>query len=141
MRSALRVHGFPALVDAIRTPPAWLGLERLDDAVNTVEMFVHTEDVRRANGMPVRACAADLEAALWRRLSRQARLMFRRARASVTLTADGFDPVTVGKGGPAVALAGRPGELLLFAFNRKEQADVTLTGPGADALRSARLGL
>jgi hypothetical protein len=44
-------------------------------------------------------------------------------------------------GCPAVALAGRPGELLLFAFNRKEQADVTLTGPGADALRSARLGL
>lgn len=143
MRSALRVHGFTALVEAIRTAPPWLRIERVDDALNTVEMFVHTEDVRRANGMSDRTHDDALEAALWRRLSRQARLSFRRVPAAVTLVptgAGGASGVVVGKGGPAVTVSGLPSELLLLAYNRKEHAHVTITGEGADALRAAKLG-
>lgn len=141
MRSALRVHGFAALVEAIRTPALPLRIERIDDALNTVEMFVHTEDVRRANGMPDREHGVAFEAAIWRRLSRQARLSFRRVPAAVTLTPTiAGAPVTVGKGGESVTVTGRPSELLLLAYNRKEHAHVTITGPGADALRAAKLG-
>lgn len=143
MRSALRVHGFEALVDAIRTPPALLRVERIDDAVNTVEMFVHTEDVRRANDLPTREHSADFEAAIWRRLSRQARLSFRRVAAAVTLepTMTNPTPITVGKGGPAVAVSGLPTELLLLAYNRKDHARVTMTGDGADVLRATKIGM
>jgi uncharacterized protein (TIGR03085 family) len=141
MQSALRVHGFAALVDAIRTPPPWLRVERIDDAVNTVEMFVHTEDVRRANAMPARAHGAAFEAAIWRRLSRQARVSFRRVEAAVTIEPTTAQPVTVGKGGAEVTVRGKPSELLLLAYNRKEHADVTITGDGAQALRDAHLGL
>lgn len=141
MRSTLRVHGFAALVEAIRTPPLPLRIERVDDALNTVEMFVHTEDVRRANGLPDREHDVTFEAAIWRRLSRQARLSFRRAPAAVTLTpTQGGAPVTVGKGGPPVTVRGRPSELLLLAYNRKDHAHVEITGEGADALRAAKLG-
>src|SRR5437763_9932614 len=65
MRSALRVHGFAALVEAIRTAPPWLRIDRVDDALNTVEMYVHTEDVRRANEMSMREHPVTFEAALW----------------------------------------------------------------------------
>jgi uncharacterized protein (TIGR03085 family) len=141
MRSALRVHGFGALVEAVRTPPPWLRIERVDDAVNTVEMFVHTEDVRRANDLPAREHSDDFEAAIWRRLSRQARLSFRRVPAAVTLEpAIGGDAVTAGKGGPAVTVSGLPTELLLLAYNRKENARVTITGDGADVLRATKFG-
>lgn len=141
MRSALRVHGFAALVEAIRTPALPLRVERIDDALNTVEMYVHTEDVRRANAMSQREQPVAFEAAIWRRLSRQARLSFRRVPAAVTLapTVAGA-PVTVGKGGPAVTVTGRPSELLLLAYNRKDHAQVEITGEGADALRAAKLG-
>jgi uncharacterized protein (TIGR03085 family) len=57
MASALRVHGFDHLVQAIRRPPPLLRVQKVDDTVNTVEMFVHTEDVRRANGLPTRRTA------------------------------------------------------------------------------------
>ncbi|MBV9099216.1 MAG: TIGR03085 family protein [Frankiaceae bacterium] len=143
MRSALRVHGFAALVEAIRTAPPWLRIERVDDALNTVEMFVHTEDVRRANGLSDRTHDEAFEAAIWRRLSRQARLSFRRVPATVTLSPTGAGGVAgrqVGKGGPEVTVSGAPSELLLLAYNRKEHAHVTITGEGADALRTAKLG-
>src|SRR3954454_13331148 len=116
MQSALRVQGFAALVDAIRTPPPWLRVERIDDAVNMVEMFVHTEDVRRANAMPAREHGAEFEDAVWRRLSRQARVSFRRVEAAVTLEPTTAQPVTVGKGGAAVTVRGTPSELLLIAY-------------------------
>jgi len=141
MRSALRVHGFAALVEAIRTAPPWLRIERIDDALNTVEMFVHTEDVRRANGMSDRTHDGAFEAAVWRRLSRQARLSFRRVPAAVTLAPTTWGvPIFVGKGGPDVTVTGLPSELLLLAYNRKENAHVTIDGEGADALRETKLG-
>jgi uncharacterized protein (TIGR03085 family) len=141
MNSALRVHGFEHLVTAIRTPPPLLRAEKVDDTVNTVEMFVHTEDVRRANGLARREHSPEFEAAVWRRLSRQGRLSFRRVAAAVTLAPEGQKPLEVGKGGPPVTVSGRPTELLLLAYNRKDHADVQITGEGADALRGTRLGL
>jgi uncharacterized protein (TIGR03085 family) len=138
MRSALRVHGYDELVDAVRTPS--MLVRAFDDAANTVEYFVHTEDVRRANGRPPRPLDMRLEQWLWRRLSRQARFSFRRVPARVRLVPTVGTPAEAGKGGAAVEVRGRPSELLLLAYNRKDVADVETSG-ARDALMSARLGL
>jgi uncharacterized protein (TIGR03085 family) len=140
MASALRVHTYADLVEKARTPPPWLNAVRLDDAVNTVEFFVHTEDARRANGRAPRPTDDRLERWLWRRLRRQARLMFRRVPAQVRLLPDVGDPVDVGGKGPAVEVRGLPSEILLLAYNRKDAADVTIVGD-REALMTARLGL
>lgn len=140
MTSALHVHGYDALVAAVRTPPAWLRLVALDDTVNTVEFFVHTEDVRRANGMDPRPVDMGLEQWVWRRLRRQARLAFRRVPAKVRLVPTVGDAVEVGKGGAVVEARGRPTELLLLAYNRKDAADLEVTGDKT-SLWSAKLGI
>jgi uncharacterized protein (TIGR03085 family) len=139
MASSLRVHGYGALVDAVRTPPPWV--RPVDDAANTIEYFVHTEDVRRANGRDPRPTDGALERWVWPRLRRQAKLMFRRVPAYVRLVPDDGDgEAYVGKGGPTVAVHGRPTELLLLAYNRKDAARVRVVGD-RDALWSARIGL
>lgn len=140
MTSALRVHGYDELVEEVRTPPAWLRLNALDDAANTVEFFVHTEDVRRANGMDPRPVDMALEQWVWRRLRRQSRLAFRRVPARVRLVPSVGDPVEVGKAGAGVEVRGRPTELLLLAYNRKDAADVEVTGDRT-SLWSAKLGI
>jgi len=140
MKSAQRVHGYDKLVEALRTPPPWLRAEAVDDAVNTVEFFVHTEDVRRANGMDPRPVDMGLEQWIWKRLRRQSRLMFRRVPAKVRLVPTVGEPVEVGKSGAMVEVRGRPTELLLLAYNRKDVADVEVTGDKS-SLWSAKLGI
>ena len=140
MASALRIHPYAELVERVRTPPAWLRAVGLEDALNTVEFFVHAEDVRRANGREPRPSDDQLERWLWRRLRRQARLAFRRVPAQVQLVPDVGDPVVVGKGGPAVEVRGAPSEILLLAYNRKDAARVDIAGD-RDALMSVTIGL
>jgi len=139
MKSALRVHGYDKLVSAVRTPPPWLRVGSIDDAINTVEFFVHTEDVRRANGMEPRPVDMGLEQWVWRRLRRQARMSFRRVQAKVRLVPTVGEPAEVGKTGPSVEVSGRPTELLLLSFNRKDAADVEVSGDKS-SLWSAKLG-
>ena len=139
MASALRVHPYATLVDRLRTPPPWI--RPIDDGVNTVEFFVHTEDVRRANGRDPRPTDDALERFVWPRLRRQAKLMFRRVPAYVRLVPDDVaGEAYVGKGGPAIGVHGRPTEMLLLAYNRKDAARVRVVGD-RDVLWSARLGL
>lgn len=138
MRSALRVHGYDALVRAVRTPPPLV--RPFDDAANTIEYFVHTEDARRPAGREPRPLDMGLEQWVWRRLSRQARLMFRRVPARVRLVPTVGEPVEVGRGGAPLEVHGRPTELLLLGYNRKEAADVEVLG-NRQPLMSARLGI
>lgn len=139
MSSARRVHGFDELVSGVREAPPWLP-GPVDDALNTFEYFVHAEDVRRANALPVRQTSAELERFVWRRLRRQARLSFRRVGATVRLVPTTAQPLTVGKGGLTVEVSGKPSEILLLAYNRKDHAVLDITG-ARDILMSAHLGL
>lgn len=139
-------HPFPELVDLVRTPGGVYGLlPFLDDAVNTLEYFVHHEDVRRAQPeWEPRELPADLEQILWKRVAGGSRLMLRRSPVGVVLHRLGGG-VTLGgaRQGPKVEVTGRAGELLLFCFGRQEHAKVELTGD-ADAiarLKNARLGM
>ncbi len=132
---------WPALVQAVRSGPPAL-LRPIDEQANLVEMFIHHEDVRRAQPQfEPRALDPAEERALWARLSPMARLARRRLPVGATFEAPGFGRVEARPGEPHVTVTGRPGELLLFLFGRQDVARVEMSGP-PDAiarLRAARL--
>ena len=142
MASALRTIGYEEILRRMRHVPVHLRIGSLDTAINTVEYFVHTEDVRRPNAMAARDMPDDFERTIWRRLSKQARLSFRRVKAEVTLVPTIGEPVTFGSG-ERLEVHGRPTELMLLAFNRKDAAKVDLMGStsAVEKLQSATLGL
>src|SRR3954452_8955326 len=142
MASVLRVHGYEEILQRLRTVAPIVRVLHLDEAINTVEFFVHTEDVRRPNGMPAREMPEEFERKIWSRMSMQARLSFRRVPARVRLVPTFGDPVEGGKG-EVVEVRGKPSELLLLAFNRKDDARVDVEGSAGAvaALRGARIGL
>jgi uncharacterized protein (TIGR03085 family) len=136
-------HPWPELVAMVRSGPPPL-LRPLDEPVNTVEYFLHHEDVRRAQtGCGPRDLDRALEVALWRRLRGLALLARRRVPGGLTLTAPGHGTLTVRAGEPAVGLTAAPSELLLFITGRQQAAVVQADGP-PDAVRrlqEVRLGL
>jgi uncharacterized protein (TIGR03085 family) len=138
-------RGYAALVDALRRgPPAVLRFGPIDGQINTVEYFVHHEDVRRtAPEFSARPPDAGLDAALWSRLKMTARMMLRHVPTAVVLSAGGYGTFQARKGEDPVTVTGPPGELVLFCFGRQAASRVELAGgPGAvDRLRQARLGL
>ncbi|MER6580190.1 TIGR03085 family metal-binding protein [Nonomuraea sp. NPDC001023] len=148
-------HPYPELVGIVRRPGGVYGLlPFLDTAVNTLEFFVHHEDVRRAQpGWEPRELPADLDELIWKRVSAGARLMLRRSPVRLVLRRAGGGAAGGGAAGGGVALGGaREGakvqvtgtaqELLLFCFGRQEHARVELTGDDAAVSRAteARLG-
>ncbi|WP_018602478.1 TIGR03085 family metal-binding protein [Mycobacterium sp. 155] len=136
--------GWDELVDKIAAgPPLYSPFFLLDPLVNVAEMFIHNEDVRRAQpGWKPRELDESTVSTLARMVSGMARMTMSRSPARVTLnTPDGKTLVTVGHG-PAVTVTGAPSELLMFAAGR-EQAEVTFSGDddAVAALRAARRGL
>lgn len=133
-----------ALVDQIAAgPPLYSPFKLLDPLVNVTEMFIHDEDVRRAQpGWEPRVLDDQAVSALTRGVGTMARMTMGKAPARVTLrTPQGKTVGTVGRG-PAVTVTGDPGELLMFAAGR-DQARVTFSGDDAAvaAVRAARRGL
>ena len=106
---------FPELVDTIRSGPPRLSpwaIPALDERANTVEFFVHNEDVRRAApDWKPREISAGLSDALWARL-RVARLTMRKVPLGIEF-ARSNDAVASGAGvasaGAASAGAGNAG--------------------------------
>lgn len=142
-RSIRDGHPWPELVELVRAGPPAL-LRAIDEPVNTVEYFVHHEDVRRAQpGVGPRSLDPALEAVLWRRVRGLVLLARRRVPVGVVLVSPGFGTLTVRSGAPVVTLTGAPGEILLFMTGRQQAAVVETDGP-SDAVRrvqEARLGL
>ncbi|WP_084956569.1 TIGR03085 family metal-binding protein [Thermoactinospora rubra] len=139
-------HSYAELVAMARRPGGPYGLlPFLDEQVNTLEYFVHHEDVRRAQEpWEPRALPESLERALAWRLRAAARLTLRRSPVPVVLRGPGGATLKAGPSdGPAVEVAGRPGELVLFCFGRQRHAEVELTGaPDAvERLANASLGV
>lgn len=143
---------FEELIDRIRQgPPPWspFRVGAIDAASNTFEFFVHHEDLRRAVGEGPRELDAAQSDDLWNRLRRQARLAFRSVPVGVTLVRSedggGSRQTVVAKAATPlmVTVSGPAGELVLFAYGRKEAARVTLHGDDAavEKLRAAKLGI
>lgn len=141
--------GYAGLIRAFRNGPPRLSpfaLPRVDEAANTVEYFVHHEDVRRAApGWKPRDLPSGLSEALWRRLT-GARMFLRKAPVGIELARDDGDDgdgrfrITVKNAAPAVTVTGAPAELTLWAMGRASVANVRLDGPeeAVAALRAWR---
>jgi uncharacterized protein (TIGR03085 family) len=146
VQSELARRDYPELVDMVRQgPPAWspFAVPAIYGLANSVEFFVHHEDVRRAQaGWSARELDADAEALLWQRLTKAARLLFRRVPVGIELDDSTGNRHTARAGTPSVTLRGRAPELTLFAFGRRERT-VDLDGPeeAVRALQGASLGL
>jgi uncharacterized protein (TIGR03085 family) len=136
------------IVAKIRSgPPKWspMRLDRIDRVTNTIEFFVHHEDVRRAvDGWQPRELDAGLVGDLYADVKRGSKLLVRKAPTGVTLEpTDGHDAVVAKTGDPMVTVRGPVGELVLFVYGRQAHALVELDGsPDAvESLRTARFGL
>jgi len=139
-------HRYEEIVQTLRTPPFWsLGaIGPLDRVTNTLEFFIHHEDVRRAvPDWTPRPLPHRYARALWAYVPGSAKLALRRLPFGVTITAPGLGEATVGTGTAQAHLTGDPGELALFLSGRQRVANVELTGPDelTAKLRKARLGL
>jgi uncharacterized protein (TIGR03085 family) len=145
---------FPRLIELIRAGPPRLSLFAIpgaDAQANSVEFFVHHEDIRRAQpGWAPRDLDPGLSELLWRRL-RLARLMLRKAPVGVELARDdrpdgaAAGPVRImaKARAPVVTVTGSPAELTMWAFGRTAAARVTLAGsdPDVAALAAASWGI
>jgi uncharacterized protein (TIGR03085 family) len=146
VQQTIAARPFPELVAAVRRPPGWspTALEPVDRAANTLEMFLHHEDIRRAQpDWQPRELPAGLEGALWSGIRRFAGLRLRRFPAAVVIDAPGHGEVRTGRGGEQVRLGADPSELAIFLTGRQRAARVDLTGPAelTGRLGAARLGL
>ncbi|WP_030564472.1 TIGR03085 family metal-binding protein [Streptomyces aureocirculatus] len=123
---------YEELIQLIRTgPPRFspFNLKQVDEASNSVEFYVHTEDVRRAQpDWTPRDLDPVFADALWSRLERLARVVGRKAPVGLVLRRPDGQTAVAHRGTPVVTATGEPSELLLFAFGRQEAADVELTG-------------
>lgn len=130
---------FAEVVARVRNgPPLWspLRIGWVDATLNSLEMFVHHEDVRRAEpGWAPRVLPASTVTALWSGLSRGAWLLTRRCPVGVALhPTDGPGAGTtllVHRRDRPVRLTGPVAECLLAVFGRVT-ADLTIEGDDAD---------
>jgi uncharacterized protein (TIGR03085 family) len=128
----LRGQDWAELVAKVEKPavysPARLG--PLDKRMNTAEFFVHHEDVRRAQeSWHRRQLLQEEERDLWAALKLMGKPLLRPEQDSVLLVANGYGSVSGGKAKTSTVriVRGTPSELLLWAFGRREQAEVAIT--------------
>ncbi|HLL35672.1 MAG TPA: TIGR03085 family metal-binding protein [Streptomyces sp.] len=139
---------YEELIQLIRTgPPRFspFALKQIDEMSNTVEFYVHAEDVRRAQPeWTARVLDPVFQDALWSRMERTARLMGRGAPTGLVLRRPDGQTAVAHRGTPVVTVTGEPSELLLFLYGRQSAAKVDLDGD-ADAIErlhgSKQLGI
>jgi uncharacterized protein (TIGR03085 family) len=133
-------------VEILRQGPPRLslfGLPGADELVNTVEFFVHHEDVRRAQpDWQPRALDPGLADDLWRRL-RSARFFLRKVPVGLEFAREeppvpsggqassGHVRLTAKARTPAVTVIGPPAELTMWAMGRTAAAQVRFDGSPA----------
>jgi len=128
------------LVAKVRRGPPLL-LRPFDGPMNTVEFFVHVEDVRRAQaGWEARFLPSELADALWACVGVAG--MAKKVAGTIELTAPGREGKESGSG-PRLVVDGDPGEHIMFGAGRQGAARVTITGDPeiAAQLRTAPLGI
>jgi uncharacterized protein (TIGR03085 family) len=128
------------LVATVRRGPPFL-LRPFDGAMNTVEFFIHVEDVRRAQaGWEPRPLSPEMADALWTRVGPGG--MAKKVAATVVLASPGR-PEKESGAGQRVVVTGDPGELTMFGAGRQGATRVEITGDAglATQLRTASLGV
>src|SRR6202167_3628240 len=128
------------LVETVRRGPPLL-LRPADGPMNTVEFFIHVEDVRRArDGWEPRPISPELADALWARVGSGG--MAKKVPATIVITSPGRADKERGTG-TRLTLAGPPGELTMFSAGRQGAPKVEISRDAALAtqLRGASLGV
>jgi uncharacterized protein (TIGR03085 family) len=137
---------YSELIQAFRDGPPRLSpfaLPGVDEKANTVEYFVHHEDVRRAQpDWEPRQLSPGESQALWSRLG-GARFFLRKAPVGIELArdgnagsaGDGTYRVMVRKTTPVVTVIGTPAELTMWVTGRISYANVRFDGTEAAVAR------
>lgn len=130
---------YEAALARFRDLPGYLGMRsrapQLDLAMNLVECFVHTEDIRRASDSKVepRNLQTEIQQKLWDVLRKRARIMAgKKFPRGLVLEAPGYSPgvqlvIAPPPGQTAQILTGDPGELVLYLFGREAAALVDVS--------------
>lgn len=123
-RDAVRdTMSWGALLARLRSGPPAL-VRPVDRWFNTLEFFVHHEDLRRAQpGWQPRPLAPEDEAELWRFAKLAA---FGHGDRAARLEAPGLAPLTLSKKGGGPVVRGPAGELVLWLMGRTGAAQVEL---------------
>ncbi|OKI05267.1 TIGR03085 family protein [Streptomyces sp. CB02923] len=136
---------YDELLRLIRSGPPRLSpyaLKQVDEAANTVEFYIHSEDVRRARpDFTPRELDPVFSDALWSRLEKAARILGRKSPVGLVLRRPDGRTAVAHRGAPVVTATGEPGELLLFAFGRQAAADVGLDGDKDAVAKALEAGL
>ena len=136
---------FGVLVEKLRDPGLTAyRLRPVEVAFNTLEYFVHHEDIRRAQpGWEPRALdAADVDL-IWRLGRGSGRLTTRRVGVPLRIRrSDTGAETTLAAGADPVVVSGSPGEVVLFLFGRDYAHGLTFEGPPERVakVRAADLG-
>lgn len=140
-----RLSGFDSVVRRLREGPPWLFRSTPQTVrLNTVEDWIHREDVRRANDVAPEPIGPELDQVLWRGVGAAGKAAaLRLGDLGLEAVANDGRRITVKRARRAVEVIGEAPEVLLFVTGRTEAAKVRLQGdPGAiEELRQARLHL
>jgi uncharacterized protein (TIGR03085 family) len=127
-------HDYSALVREVRDGPPRLSLyraPRLEPLLNSLEYFIHHEDVRRAQpGWTPRDLPRWAEDQIWGRTLGFAKLTARRAPTGVVLQrSDTGRADRASTGDESVTVRGLPSEIALHLSGRAASSRVELLGP------------
>jgi uncharacterized protein (TIGR03085 family) len=146
----LEDHDFSALVERVRSgPPVWsvMAIPKVDQLLNTLEYFVHHEDIRRATpGWEPRELTDRENRILFKGAAAAGKPFVRSVGVPVQIRwTDGErerSSVLAGGGDPVV-VTGEPAELTMFLYGRSQHTGLKFEGPqaGIEALRSGDLGI
>lgn len=130
--------GYAALVAQVAEGPGRLAPGYwFAEQMNLLELFVHTEDVRRANPGGDRPATVDPEQAraMWKQFSMFSRLLLRPAPVGVVLVVQDGPRVVARRprsGHGPVVVTGELADVILFAFGRGAATGVSFQGDAAD---------
>jgi len=127
VESTVAAVEFAELVRRLRTGPPTISLfslPRVDDTLNTLELLIHHEDVRRGEGTwEPRTLPGWVDDTVWSQTVKTAKLtMFRSKRALTLRRADTGEETQVSKGSGSRIVSGPPVELALYLSGRKTAA-------------------
>ncbi|MET0998414.1 MAG: TIGR03085 family metal-binding protein [Marmoricola sp.] len=151
-RAARRLAGqdFSSLVERVRSgPPRWspMSLPPLDRALNTLEFFVHHEDIRRAGTeWEPRELTDREQKVIWKAIGTAGKGLVRSIGVPVEIrwtSAERESSAVLRKGDDPVVVSGTPAEITMMLFGREQHVGLEFDGPEASVkkLTATDLGL
>jgi uncharacterized protein (TIGR03085 family) len=149
-RSARRLMGqdFSTLVERLRSgPPTWspMSLPPLDRALNTLEFFVHHEDIRRAaTEWEARELTEREQKVIWKAIKVAGKGLVRPMGVPVVIRWSGDErerSAVLRKGEEPVVVTGLPAEVTMFLFGREQHTGLVFDGPVTSVKKLTATGL